>query len=119
MVNWRDFLSFADGVLDIYRVYNCAEAGDQPREKLRHKYHLRYSAHVVGINRFYEAKQAQVEITRAVDVPMRSDVNPQDVVIIDGKQYRIEQKQEKLHTLPASMTLSLSDITEVYEIDVQ
>ena len=50
-------------------------------------------------------------------MPLIDDVNPQDIVIINGKQYRIEQKQEKHDTRPASMVLSLSDIEEEYEIN--
>ena len=113
-----DFIVFNDGVCDVFRVGNAAEPGDRPEQKLRLKYRLRYRTHVVGLQRYYEAMQVQVTITKAIDVPLLNDINPQDVVVISGKQYRIEQKQEKHDTQPPSAVLSLSDIEEAYEIDV-
>lgn len=117
-VKSSDFIAFNDGICDVYRVGNSAEAGDRPVEKLRHKYRLRFHWHVVGLQRYYEAKQAQVTITKAIDVPLLEDVNPQDVVIISDKQYRIEQIQQKHDSKPPSAVLSLSDIEEAFEIDV-
>lgn len=115
-VKASDFLSFNDGICDIYSVENSAARGDRPVEKLIEKYHLRYRAHIVGMSRFYEALQAQVRITNAVEVPLREDVNPQDVAVINGRQYRITQKQERRDTRPASMLLTLSDIEEAFEL---
>ena len=115
-VKSTDFLSFNDGICSIYGVENVADSGDLPEEKLIPKYDLRFAWHTVGMTRYYEAMQAQVRISNAVDVPLRADVNPQDVAIIDGRQYRIIQKQEKRDTRPASMLLSLSDIEEAYEL---
>lgn len=111
-----DFISFNDGICRIYSVENIAEPGDRPEEHLIEKYKLRFRWHTVGMSRYYEAMQAQVNITNAVDVPLRADVNPQDVAIINGRQYRILQKQEKRDTRPASMLLTLTDIEEAYEL---
>ena len=115
-VKSSDFLSFNDGICSIYSVENVAEPGDLPEEKLIPKYDLRFSWHTVGMSRYYEAMQAQVKISNAVDVPLRSDVNPQDVAIINDRQYRIIQKQEKRDTRPASMLLTLTDIEEAFEL---
>ena len=115
-VKSSDFLSFNDGICEIYSVENVADPGDRPEEKLILKYSLRFAYHTVGMSRYYEAMQAAVKITNAVECPLRKDVNPQDVAIIEGRQYRIEQKQTRKDTRPASMLLSLSDIEEAYEL---
>ena len=114
-----EFVVLNDGLADIYRVENAADEGDRPKEKLRHKYCLRFRWHVVGLQRFYEAMQAQVRISQAIDVPLLPDINPQDVVVIAARQYRIEQIQEKHDTKPPSAVLALSDIEEAFEFDVQ
>ncbi len=115
-VKSSDFISFNDGICAVYSVENAAEEGDTPVEKLIEKYRLRFRWHTVGMSRFYEAMQAQVKITNAVDVPLRADIDPQDVVIIDGRQYRIEQVQQRRDSKPPTLLLSLSDIDEVYEL---
>lgn len=115
-VKSSDFISFNDGICGIYSIENTAAPGDRPTEHLIEKYKLRFRWHTVGMSRYYEAMQAQVNITNAVDVPLRVDVNPQDVAVIDGRQYRIMQKQEKRDTRPASMLLTLTDIEEAYEL---
>lgn len=117
-VKSSDFIAFNDGVCDIFCVYNGAEPGDRPEQKLKHKYHLRFKWHVVGLKRRYEAMQEQVYISKVIDVPLLDNVNSQDVVIISGKQYRIEDKQEKYDTKPPSAVLSLSDIEEAFEIEL-
>lgn len=110
------FLTFNDGTAAIYDLVNEAEKGDRPLYKLRLKEKLRFSYNTVGMQRFYEAMQAQVNISLAVLMPMRTTVSTQDVVIIEGRQYRIIQKQDKYDTRPASMLLTLSDIEEAYDV---
>lgn len=116
MTESRDFISFNDGVCAVYFVENDAAEGDVPAEKLTEKYRLRFRWHTVGISRYYEAMQSQVKISNAVDVPLRADINPQDVCMIDGRQYCIEQVQQRRDTKPPSLLLSLSDIEEAFEL---
>lgn len=114
-VKSSDFLSFNDGICEIYSVENNADPGDRPEEKLIQKYKLRFQYHSVGMSRFFEALQTKVKISNVIYCPFREDVNDQDVAIIEGRQYRIEHKQRK-DTRPISMLLSLSDIEEAYEL---
>lgn len=111
-----EFIPFNDGICTIYSVENSAGDGDMPVEQLILKYKLRFRWHTVGMSRYYEAMQAQVKISNAVDVPLRVDVNAQDVAVINDRQYRIIQKQEKRDTKPASMLLTLTDIEEAFEL---
>lgn len=116
VVKSSDFLSLNDGICAVYTVENDSGEGDTPTEKLIEKYRLRFRWHTVGMSRFYEAMQNQVKISNAVDIPLRTDINPQDVCIIDGRQYRIEQVQQRRDTKPPTLLLSLSDIDEVFEL---
>lgn len=111
------FLSFGDGIAEIYSVKNVAEEGDRPKEKLILKEHLRFENRTVGLQRFFDAAQEKINISRVISAPLIFSVSTQDVVIINGNQYEIKMKQEKFDTRPASMLLTLSDVEEVYEIE--
>lgn len=110
------FLTFNDGTAKIYDLENDAEKGDMPDYKLKLKEKLRFAFSTVGMQRFYEAMQNQVNISLAVTMPLIASVSTQDVVVIDGRQYRIIQKQAKYDTRPASMLLTLSDVEEAYDV---
>ena len=107
--NKAQFLSFNDGVADIYDVENKSESGNSPKESLSFKVKLRFYENTVGMTRFYEAKQAKVDIKRVITVPLIKTVTTQDVVVINGQEYKIAQKQERSDTRPPSMLLTLTD----------
>lgn len=109
------FLKFNDGVTDIYAVENIAEKGDRPKDGLSIKYHLRFGYETIGVKRNYEAMQAQVQLSEMISVSMHRDISSQDVAIINGVQYRIEQVQHKTDTLPPSSLLSLSRLEADYD----
>ena len=107
--NKGQFLSFNDGVADIYDLKNVADIGDTPKEYLNFRARLRFSENTVGMNRFYEAKQAKVDIKRVITTPLIKSVTTQDVVKIGNDEYKIAQKQERADTRPPSMLLTLID----------
>lgn len=107
--NKAQFLSFNDGIAEIFDVKNNAESGNTPRESLSLKAKLRFYENTVGMARFYEAKQAKVDIKRVITTPLIKTVTTQDVVIINGREYKIAQKQERSDTRPPSMLLTLTD----------
>ncbi len=108
---------YNSGFLVVYAVSDEAEAGYQPKLTLSEKVRLRYEERRLGLNRLYLARQDQVEISRVVRVPRRLEVSPQDVAITeDGRQYRIDSVQAVQDIWPASMDLSLAQLTENYEV---
>lgn len=107
--NKSQFLSFNDGVADVYDVENVGESGNTPKEYLNFRARLRFYENTVGMNRFYEAKQAKVDIKRVITTPLVKSVTTQDVVVINGQEYKIAQKQERSDTRPPSMILTLAD----------
>lgn len=112
-----EFLQFNDGVVNIYAVDNIANIGDMPRDGLVLKYEaLRFEYKTIGVRRNYEAMQADVKLSELIQVPMHRDISSQDVAIIDGKQYRIEQAQHVTDTRPPSSKLSLSRLEKDYDI---
>ena len=110
------FQKFNDGIADIYSVENIAKKGDRPKERLKIKYHLRFGYSVIGIKRNYEAMQAQVNLSELINVPMHRDISSQEVVVINTKQYRIEQVQHKTDTLPPTSVISLSKLEADYDV---
>lgn len=82
--------TYNDGVVRIYSVENIAEPGRTPKKGIQYKCDLRYSERTVGLNRFWTAKQAQVEIDLLLRVQKLRDVSTQDIAIPnDGNQYKI------------------------------
>lgn len=111
------FLTFGDGVAEICGIVNIAEEGDRPKEKLIVKERLRFENRTVGLQRFFDAAQEKITVSRVISLPLIPAVSTQDVVVISGNQYEIKMKQEKFDTRPASMLLTLSDVEEIYEFE--
>lgn len=109
---------FNDGIVKIYSVVDKAEVGNTPKDELTLKVGpLRYEERIVGMSRFWTAKQAQVKVDRMIRTPKLSMVSTQDVaILIDGEQYEIVQVQYPKDVEPPSMDLSLERLEAAYEI---
>lgn len=107
---------FSDGIVMIYSVTDMAKPGYEPVEKLEEKIKLRFAEQRLGINRIYQSRQAQVEISRVIRVPNVGGVSPQDVAVLDGKQYRIDTAQKVMDVFPPCMDLALVKIEQEYEV---
>lgn len=113
------FLNFNDGIVEIYRVDNGAENGNRNVEVLKFRDRMRFKSHTVGLKRFYEAMQFEINITKAIIIPEPvTKISTQDIAVIEGKRYKIEQIQERRETLPPSLLLSLSDTEEVLNVEL-
>jgi hypothetical protein len=110
--------TFNDGILNIYEVKNIAEAGKKPIKGLTKKVSsLRFEERIVGMSRFWTAKQSQVQINQMLRTPRINSVSTQDVVIpVDGKQYEIKQIQYISDVDPPCMDLSLERLVTAYDI---
>ncbi len=109
---------FNDGIVEIYDVQDMAKPGYEPVEKLTKKIVLRFEEQRLGIQRIYQSKQAQVEISRVIRVPKAGEVSPQDVVILEGKQYRIDTVQKAMDVYPPCVDLALAKLEQEYEVMV-
>ena len=108
---------FEDGIAVIYAVTDGAAPGYKPKPTLTKKVTLRYEERRLGIQRYYEGQQNQVQIERVIRVPRVSVVSSQDVAVTeDGKQYRVDLVQIVTDVFPASMDLTLSRIDQKYEV---
>ena len=111
--------TFNDGVVNIYTVDDIATPGNKPKDglKLPPKYEaLHYEERIVGMGRFWTAKQDHVQIDRLIRVPRLENISSQDVAIpVDGKQYEIKQIQYVPDVEPPSMDLSLERVEAEYE----
>lgn len=110
------FQKFNDGIVEIYSVENTAEKGDRPKEELKLKKRLRFSYQTIGVKRNYEAMQAQVKLTELICVPLHRDISSQDVAVLFGRRYRVEQAQHKSDTLPPVSLLSLTVLEADYDV---
>lgn len=111
------FQTYNDGLCAIYSVENIASPGNMPKQGLVSKFEkVPYEKRTVGVNRYYIAKQADVKIESLIRVPYFYNISPQDICMIGGIQYAIEQVQEVLDSMPESKDISLRKVEEVYEL---
>ena len=96
-----EYLTFTDGCATSWTVRDR-------RQQLIH-----FHEATVGERRFWDAQVSGVEIVRAVNVPELTQVERGDVLIIEGVQYEVAQKDRK-DTKPVSWLLSLKKAVVKY-----
>lgn len=103
--------TYNSGFCTVYRERDTARPGYAPQTKLEWKASLRYEEQRLGLNRYYAARQADVEVERVIRVPNPPAVRaptPQDVVRTEsGILYRIDLVQTVPGVWPASLDLTL------------
>ncbi len=105
---------YSDGVVTIYAVEDIAEPGKMPVEKPTPKIKLFYEEQRLGIQRYYAAKQNQIEVTRVIRTQRAGDINNQDIATTeDGKQYTVTMVQTVPDVYPQSVDITLSQIEQV------
>lgn len=109
--------TFNDGILSVYSVANTAAKGRMPNETITIKEaNLRFTKRVVGMTRFYLGLQSDAKIDKLLRCQLIKSVTTFDVVIVEGKQYKIKQIQEPPDMDPPCMDLSLELIEAKYNI---
>ena len=100
--------SYNDGVVTVYAVTVSAQPGYQPVEQLTEKIKLRYEEQRLGIQRYYNAMQNQIQVERVIRVPRAEQITSQDVAETeDGRRYRIDLVQTVDGVWPPSQDLTL------------
>ena len=100
--------SYNDGVVTVYSVTDSARPGYQPVEQLTEKIKLRYEEQRLGIQRYYNAMQNQIQVERVIRVPRAEQITSQDVAETeDGRRYRIALVQTVDGVWPPSQDLTL------------
>ena len=110
---------FDDGVVTVYAVTDAAAPGYQPKPQLvaPPKAVLRYEEQRLGLQRYYEAMQNQIQVERVIRTPRHGQITNQDVAITeDGRQYRIDLVQTVQNVWPASQDLTLAKIEQIYDV---
>lgn len=108
---------YNDGVVTVYAVTDAGPPGGLPVEKPVKKAVLRYEERRLGLQRYYQGKQNQVEVERVLRTPRRKGVSSQDLAVTeDGQQYRIDLVQSAADVYPPSMDLTLVRIAQKYDV---
>lgn len=103
--------SYNDGVVTVYAVTDSARPGYQPKAALVQppKAVLRYEEQRLGIQRYYDARQNQVQVERVLRTPRAGRVTNQDAAVTeDGRRYRIDMVQTVDGVYPPSQDLTLA-----------
>lgn len=99
---------YNSGVVTVYAVTDSARPGYQPVEQLTEKIKLRYEEQRLGIQRYYNAMQNQIQVERVIRVPRAEQITSQDVAKTeDGRRYRIDLVQTVDGVWPPSQDLTL------------
>lgn len=110
---------YDDGVVTVYAVTDAAAPGYQPRPQLVKppKAVLRYEEQRLGLQRYYEALENQIQVERVIRTPRYGKITNQDVAVTeDGRQYRIDLVQTVQNVWPASQDLTLVRIDQIYDV---
>ena len=102
---------YDDGVVTVYAVTDTAAPGYQPRPQLVKppKAVLRYEEQRLGLQRYYEALQNQIQVERVIRVQRAGQITNQDVAETeDGRRYRIDLVQSVDNVWPPSLDLTLA-----------
>lgn len=109
--------TFNDGLVILCHVTDTAAPGRLPEEKLSRYLMLPYEEQRLGIQRYYQGKQNQMEIQRVLRTPRAGQVTSQDVAITqDGRQYRVDLVQMVEGVFPPSQDLTLVAIEQVFDV---
>ena len=100
--------SYNSGVVTVYAVTDSARPGYQPVEQLTEKIKLRYEEQRLGLQRYYDAMQNQIQVERVIRVPRAGQITSQDVAETeDDRRYRIDLVQTVDGVWPPSQDLTL------------
>lgn len=97
------------GVVTVYGEHDVAPPGYLPQVQLNKKATLRYEERSLGIQRYYNAAQNQIQIERVIRIPRYAGVTNQDIAQTeDGTYYRIDLVQAVMDVYPPCMDLTLA-----------
>jgi len=96
-----EFISFSDGVCDIYTT-------DEDNIRMENKYsNLGFSKRILGFKRYFEASAREIDINRVIRIPLLLGIDNYDFVEIDSVKYGVKMVQEIYDTNPQSIDLTL------------
>ena len=91
-----------------------AQPGYLPQVQLTEKVTLRYEERSLGLQRYFNAQQNQVQAERVIRCPRYAGVTNQDVAgTEDGTRYRIDLVQAVMDVYPPCMDLTLARYEQV------
>ncbi|QXE19997.1 hypothetical protein [Clostridium sp. 001] len=104
-----EFISFSDGICDIY-------TEDEEGNKLYKYKKLGFTNRVLGYNRAFAAKAVQVQTNAVIRIPQVIGIDIHDTVeVADIGKYDIELAQVIFTTNPPSIDLTLRQV-EMFEV---
>lgn len=101
--------SFNDGVISLFSTEDIAIVGRAPVKELTLIYTLHFAEKRVGVTRYYQARQAQVEVDRVVRIQYVPGIHTNIIAKINGKEYRIDQIQAVENVYPKCLDLTLTE----------
>lgn len=103
---------YTSGICRVYRLYDDARPGYQPKIKREFVCSLPYGERRIGISRYYQALQVKQSIDRLIRVPIPPcGISAQDEIeLTDGRIYRVQLVQTVDGGYPPSADLTLKSL---------
>lgn len=101
--------SFNDGVVQLFSARDVSDIGRAPVIELELIHTLHFAEKRVGVTRYYQARQAQVEVDRVIRVQYVPGIHTNIIAKIDDKEYRIDQIQTVEDVYPRCLDLTLTE----------
>ena len=99
--------AYNDGLVSIMTVTDTASPGYAPVRTITMKHVLPFAERTVGVRRYYEAKQNQINVSRVIRVAAATGITTQDEAVIGSDRYRIDLVQTVSGAYPPSVDLTL------------
>lgn len=104
-----EFISFNDGICDIYYI-------DESGERVYKYKNLGFSSRILGYKRAFTAASSQVQVDRVIRIPQVRFIDNHDTIEIKGVgRYNIELVQDINITNPFCKDLTLRQL-EMFEV---
>lgn len=108
MKNAPEIQTYNDGLVEIYEAVSSRELAENPI------YKLCFEKRMVGVTRFYAAKQANAKVAHVLRCPRINAVGTQHIAVLGGHNYSITFIQYPPDVTPLSMDLTLEEVRGNY-----
>ena len=112
-------MTFDDGFLKVYSLGDTALPGCMPVKGLTYKSEHCYRYETIGVTRYYQALQANQQISNVVVIPDWHDIKVTDVVKLDGgdEQFSVDFVQSTYDDDRLKITrITLTEVSQNYAI---
>lgn len=114
-------MTFDDGILKLYSIFNNAKNGDMPKETLRYRASYYFHYENIGITRYYTALSHSQLLDTVLSIYQDRSISSLDIIQLeDGILYKIDMIQHHEDEDGIKITtLSLERLNDEYKFEIE